>query len=154
MSEYAGTFLVVESDDDSAVLRNVESGQVHTLDENPDLAVDEVVEGTVAPVPPMDVVWELHTVEDRWTVDVIDSDLSPTKQARDVAEGLAPGDLEKLERAGTGEVHVLAVGDDVDAAAEDVLADDATVARAARLGAVRVEVRRGEDFLNVRYLPD
>jgi len=128
---------------------------VLTLGEHPDPPLErlEVLVGTVAPQPPTEVVWEVESVDERWTVELVDTDLSPTKQAREIAAGIAVGELETRERAGDGEVHVLGV-DDPETAAADVLDDEETVARAARLGAVRVEVRTGEDFLNVRYLPD
>ncbi len=155
MDATTARFLVTEADDETAVLRDVETGQVVTIDEHPDPALErrEVIEGTLAPKPPTEVVWEVESVERRFSVDVIDSDLEPTAQAREIAADLAPGDLETRDRAGDGEIHVLGV-EDPDAAARDVLEDAETVARAARLGAVRVEVRRGEAFLNVRYLPD
>lgn len=155
MDTTTGTFVATEVDDETAVLRDVDSGQVLTLGAHPDppLAELEVLRGTVAPQPPTEVVWEVEAVDERWTVELVDSELSPTKQARELAEGIAVGELETRERAGDGEVHVLGV-DDPETAAADVLGDEETVARAARLGAVRVEVRRGEDFLNVRYLPD
>jgi hypothetical protein len=155
MDATTGTFVASEVDDETAVLRDVDSGQVLTLGEHPDPPLDrqEVLRGTVAPQPPTDVVWEVEAVERRWTVDLVESGLSPTKQARELADGIAVGELITRERAGDGEVHVLGV-DDPAAAVADVLGDEETVARAARLGAVRVEVRTGEHFLNVRYLPD
>jgi hypothetical protein len=54
------------------------------------------------------------------------------------------------------EILVKDIPETTESAAQDVLADDETIARAARLGAVRVEVRRDTDagVLNVRYLPD
>lgn len=148
-----GTFLVTEADEGSAVLRDVTDGQVHTLSENPDLAAGEAVEGTVAPEPPMEVTWELREVERRWRVELVDSDLEPTTQARETAADQPPGELTRIERAGSGELHVLTVPDP-GAAAADVLDDEATRERAARLGATRVEVRRGEGLISVRYLPD
>lgn len=148
-----GTFLVTEADEGSAVLRDVTDGQVHTLSANPDLTAGEVVEGTVAPEPPMEVTWELREDERRWRVELVDSDLEPTTQARETAADQPPGELARIERAGSGEVHVLRVPDPA-AAAADVIDDEATVERAARLGATRVEVRRGEGLISVRYLPD
>jgi len=72
-----------------------------------------------------------------------------------MAEGQAVGDLVREERAGTGEIHVLKVPEGTaDEAAQDVLEDEATLARAARLDAVRVEVRSADDIVNVRYLPE
>jgi len=148
-----GTFLVTEADEGSAVLRDVTDGQVHTLPENPDLAAGEAVEGTVAPEPPMEVTWELREVARRWRVEVVDSDLEPTTQVRETAADQPPGELTRIERAGSGEVHVLTVPDPA-AAAADVMDDEATIERAARLGATRVEVRRGEGLISVRYLPE
>jgi len=155
MDATTGRFLVTETDDETAVLRDVETGQVVTIDEHPEPRLEalEILEGTVAPNPPTNVVWGVESVDRRWTVDLVDSDLEPTSQAREIAADLDVGDLETRERAGEGEIHVLGVEDPA-AAAGDVLDDEETVARAARLGAVRVEVRRGEEFLNVRYLPD
>ncbi|AGB14746.1 hypothetical protein Halru_0094 [Halovivax ruber XH-70] len=152
-----GTFVVTHADENSAVLRDVETAQVHTLTANPDFDEHDVIEATVAPEPPMGVAWEVADLVDHWTVDVIDSDLSPTTHERDLADDLAVGDLETVERAGTGEIHVLSVPPgEVEAAAADVVDDVETVARAARLDAVRVEVRRdgSEGVLSVRYLPD
>jgi hypothetical protein len=158
MTETTATFLVTEADAESAVLRDVDAGQVYTLADNDrDLESKMVVGATVRPVPPMDVVYELVDVDYARHVDVVDTDLSPTTQAMETAEALDVGDVERIERAGTGELHVLSVPpEDTEQAAQDVIDDEETVARAARVGAVRVEVRRDADagVLNVRYLPD
>lgn len=159
MSERSGTFLVTEADPDSAILRDVETAQLHTLSANPGVETGDVLEATLQPEPPMEVTWEAIEVDERRTVDVVDSDLAPTTREREVAAGTEVGDVARIERAGTGEIHVLPVPPgEVEAAAEDVLADTETVARAARLEAVRVEVRRsadeGEGVVSVRYLPD
>jgi hypothetical protein len=153
MTEKSGTFVVAEADADSAVLRDAADGQVHTLSENPGVEAGEVIAGTVAPEPPMEVTWDLVEVADRWTVEFVETDLQPTTQAREVAAEQAEGDLERIERAGEGELHVLSVPDPA-GAARDVLDDEGTLERAARVGAVRVEVRTGEGMLSVRYLPD
>ncbi|WP_435359538.1 DUF5812 family protein [Haloarchaeobius sp. DFWS5] len=157
MPAKTATFLVTEADEGSAILRDVETGQIHTLDENDGYERLMVVGATLESVPPMDVVWAVEEEDFRRTVDVVDSDLSPTKQALDIAEEQETGDIERVQRAGTGEVHVLSVPPaETEQAAQDVLDDDETVARAARLDAVRVEVRRSVEHgvLNVRYLPD
>jgi hypothetical protein len=158
MSETTGTFLVTEADAESAVLRDVETGQVYTLAANDrDLERDAVVDATLAPIPPMDVAYELASVDGVREIDVLDSDLSPTTQAMEIADDLAVGDVERVERAGTGEIHVLRVPPaETASAAADVRDDAETIARAARLDAVRVEVRTDTDagVLNVRYLPD
>ncbi len=153
----SSTFVVTHVDEASAVVRDVETAQVHTLSSHPDLSGGEVLEATVTPEPPLEVVWELTNVTERRTIEVVDSDLSPTTHEREVAAEGSIGDLETIERAGTGEIHVLCVEPDaVAAAATDVVEDPETIARAARLDAVRVEVRRdaAEGILSVRYLPD
>ncbi|NGM69849.1 hypothetical protein G6M89_12660 [Natronolimnobius sp. AArcel1] len=157
MSETTGTFVVTHAESESAVVRDVDTAQVHTLASNPGLELHDVLEATVAPEPPLEVTWEVIDVEERRTVDVIDSDLEPTTHEKELAADAEVGDLIQEERAGTGELHIFRVPEeDIEDAATDVLEDEETVARAARLEAVRVEVRRSADdgVLSVRYLPD
>ncbi len=156
MSETTGTFLVTHAETDSAVLRDVDTGQLHPLELGGDLTEGEVLRATIAPEPPLEVVWSLREVEERWVVDLVDSDLAPTTHSKELVEGIDVGEFQREERAGRGEIHVFRVPDDqLEAAAADVLADEATLARAARLEAVRVEVRTADPgILSVRYLPD
>ncbi|MFC6768648.1 DUF5812 family protein [Natrinema soli] len=157
MSEKTGTFVVTHAEDESAVVRDVDTAQVHTLASNPGLEIHDVLEATVAPEPPLDVAWEVIDVEDRRSIDLVDSDLEPTQREKELAADSEVGDLVQEERAGTGEIHVFHVPEgEVEPAAQDVLTDEETIARAARLEAVRVEVRRSADdgVLSVRYLPD
>lgn len=157
MTEKTGTFVVTHAESDSAVVRDVETAQVHTLASNPGLEVHDVLEATVAPDPPLEVTWQVVEVDDRRSIELVDSDLEPTQHSKVVAADADIGDLIQEERAGTGEIHVFRVPtDEVEAAARDVLEDEETIARAARLEAVRVEVRRAPDdeVLSVRYLPD
>jgi hypothetical protein len=153
--EKTSTFLVTAADDGSAVLSDVDDGQVHTLAENPGVEAGEAIEGTVAPEPPMDVAWRLVDVAERWTISVEESSESPTTLERDLAADQAVGELTKRERAGVGEIHVLTVAEgETDATVADVL-DDATGLRerAARLGVERVVVRSAPGVVSVRYLP-
>lgn len=159
MSETTGTFVVTHAEPESAVVRNVETAQVHTLASNPGLELHDVLEGTVAPDPPLEVTWQLVEIDDRRSIDLIDSDLQPTTQEQTLAADAAVGDLVTEDRAGTGEIHVLRVPegeDEVETAAQEVIEDVETIARAARLDAVRVEVRRSaaDGVVSVRYLPD
>ena len=157
MTETEGTFLVSESDAETAILTDVATSQVHTLGEQPDppLEVGEVVVGTLTAQPPTTAIYALESVDDRRTIPVEYTDESPTKQERDIAADQPVGELTRQSRAGEGELHVLTVPDDrTDQAVEDVCDDPQTVARAARLGADRVEVRAAEGVLSVRYLPD
>ncbi|WP_339104688.1 DUF5812 family protein [Haloterrigena salinisoli] len=157
MTEQTSTFVVTHAENESAVVRDVETAQVHTLGSNPGLEVHDVLEATVAPEPPLEVTWEVIDVADRRSIELVDSDLAPTQHATELAADADVGDLIQEERAGTGEIHVFRVPEDeVESAAQDVLDDAETIARAARLEAVRVEVRRSADdgVLSVRYLPD
>lgn len=157
MTEQTGTYVVTHVDDDSAVVRDVETAQVLTLSSNPGLEVHDVLEATVAPDLPLEVSWQVVEVADRRSVDVIDSDLAPTTHSKELAAEADVGDLVTNERAGTGEIHVLSVPTaETEDTARDVLEDVETVARAARLEAVRVEVRRSPEdgVVSVRYLPD
>ena len=154
--ETSGTFVVTHADAESAVVRDVETARVHTLSSNPGVAADDVLEATLSADAPLGLTWRVVDVDDRRTVELVDSDLEPTRRSLDAASNAEPGELTTFERAGCGEVHVLAVPvEELDAAAADVLEDPETIARAARLGATRVEVRRARDggVLSVRYLP-
>lgn len=138
----------------AAVLRDVETGQLHTLADHPGLVTEEIVEATLTAEPPMEVTWTAE-IEQRGEIPREIVDLEPTRRSIETADGLAAGDLERFERAGQGEVHVLAVPDGEEAdAASDIVEDVATLERAARLGATRVEVRTAEGLVSVRYLPD
>lgn len=151
-----GTFLVTHADEASAVLRDVADGQVHTLADNPGVEAGVVVEAAIEPEPPMEVAWQVTDLRSQRTIPVERSAEPPTQQARDIAADQSVGEITRRERAGTGEVHVLTVPPtDTDDAVSDVLADEETVARAARLGVARVEVRAAETgVVSVRYLPD
>jgi hypothetical protein len=150
-----GTFLVTAADDDTAVLSDVDDGQVHTLAENPGVEVGEAIEGTVAPEPPMEVAWRLVDVAERWIISIEESTESPTTLERELAAEGAVGELTKRERAGTGEIHVLTVAEgETDDAVTDLLDDVAGLReRAARLGVERVVVRSAPGVVSVRYLP-
>lgn len=154
-----GTFVVVHPDETAPILRDAHDGQVLTLRHPPDLpdgplTEGEVLVGTLEPGTPEAVAWEVGAVEKRWTVTVTTSPEPPTTQALDLAETVTPGEVVTRERAGTGELHVLPVpADRTDAAVREILEDEATLERAARLGVGRVEVRSQEGVVSVRYLP-
>jgi 2,4-dienoyl-CoA reductase-like NADH-dependent reductase (Old Yellow Enzyme family) len=149
------TFLVTAADDNSAVLKDVHDGQVHTLSSNPGVEVHDAVTGTVAPDPPMNVSWQLVEIERRWNIAIERNDESPTAHVKDLADQQATGDLHREERAGTGEIHVLTVPEELTEQAVDDVADDleTTLSRAARLGVDRVEIRWAPGVVSVRYMP-
>ena len=150
-----GTFLVTHADSDSAVLKDVNDGQVHTLSSNPGLAVDDAVEATVAPDPPMEVTYRVIEVTERRSLSIERSEEPPTAHERELAADLSVGELTREPRAGTGEIHVMRPPEDAtERAAEDVIEDrEGTLSRAARLGVNRVEIRTEPGVLSVRYLP-
>lgn len=157
MDERTGTFVVTHVDAHSALLRDVETAQVVTVGDHPDLTDGELIEATVAPEPPTNVTWTIDDLTDRWTVEVSETDLEPTRKSRSLAAETPVGDVSTYERAGTGEVHVLSVPPEgVETAAADVCDDPETVTRAGRLDARRVEIRTDETdgVLCVRYLPE
>jgi len=148
------TFLVTEVDAESAVLRDVTDGQIHTLGENPGVEAGDVLDATLEAEPPMEVVWTVVDTDRQFTVDVSRSEEPPTQRARETAADQPVGEITRHERAGTGEVHVLTVPEEAtDEAVTDIVDDVATVERAARIGVERVEVRAEPGVVSVRYLP-
>ncbi|MFB6178107.1 MAG: DUF5812 family protein [Halorientalis sp.] len=149
-----GTFLVTHADEESAVVQDVTDSQVHTLADNPGLHEGEVLEATLEPEPPMEVAWQVTALDEQRTIPVEHSQEPPTQQARELAADQQIGDLTTQDRAGEGELHVLTVPPNQTAdAAEEIVADEETVARAARLDVARVEVRAEDGVVSVRYLP-
>jgi hypothetical protein len=155
-TEQSETFLVTHADSESAMLRNVDSGQVHALASNPGIEEGDVIDGSVGSEPPLEIAWNLTNVESRRSIPIERGEEPPTSQERELAADVAVGEIVREERAGTGELHVLSVPKgEIEDAVADVLDDEETLARAARLGVDRVEFRsdREEGVLSVRYLP-
>ncbi len=153
--ETEGTFVVTHAEDESAVLKDVDDGQVHTLGDNPGVTVGDVLDATLAPDPPLEVTWQVVAVDQRRSISVERSEEPPTQQEREIAAAQGVGELTREERAGKGEIHVLTVPDaETEDAVADVLDDEATLSRAARMPEVnRVEVRYETGVVSVRYLP-
>ncbi|MWG33708.1 hypothetical protein GQS65_04235 [Halomarina oriensis] len=154
-TEKTGRFLVTHAEDDSAVLKDVDDSQVHTLAENPGVEAGDVLDATVRAVPPMGVSWSVVAVDERRSLRVERSEEPPTARERDLAATQETGEVKREERAGMGEIHVISVPDErTDEAVDDVLDDEATLVRAARMDdVVRVEVRTEPGVVAVRYLP-
>lgn len=153
-SRTRSTFLVTAADDESAVLRDVEGGQIHTLDENPGVAAEEVLEATLEPVGQMGITWRVVDVAGRRSIPIERVAEDPTRHVREIAADQPVGEISRKERAGEGEIHVITVPDErTDDAATDVLEDETTRERAARLGVDRVEIRAADGVVSVRYLP-
>ena len=161
--ERESTFLVTHAERGTAILSDVETSQIHTLSDNPGVEVGDVLTGTIAPEPPLEVTWQVVSVDERRSITVEQGDESPTAQSYDLAAEQEIGEITREERAGDGEIHVITVlAEEIEQAVEDVLADEATIERAARLGVERVEVRadgmedndnRNGGVVSVRYMP-
>ncbi|WP_135827733.1 DUF5812 family protein [Halorussus halobius] len=153
-SEKTSTFLVTHAEDDSAVLQDARDGQVHTLSANPGVEEGDALEATVAPDPPMNLTWSVVEVDDRRSLTTERSEEPPTRRERELAAQQDVGEIVREERAGEGEIHVLTVPpEDTADAVKDVLDDEGTLSRAARLGVSRVEVRADDGVVSVRYMP-
>lgn len=159
-----GTFLVTytDMDTDSAVLRDVETGQIHTLSSVPSgdaaesIETGDVLTGTLVEDRPLGVTWTIETIDDHEPITLERSEEAPTAQDHSIAADQGIGELTVEERAGVGELHVITVEPGAtEEAADDVVDDEATIVRAARLGVARVVVRTNDSagIVSVRYLP-
>lgn len=153
--EKTGTFLVTHADEASAVLRHVTDGEIHALGSNPGVDTDDVVEGTVASEPPLEVTWKLVELDSRRRIPIEQSRESPTSHERELASNQPVGEITRTERAGDGQLHVLTVPEDkTEQAVEDIFTDrETTISRAARIGVSRVEIRSTPGIVSVRYMP-
>lgn len=150
-------YVVTNADADTAVLRDIDSGQVHTLADNPGIEAGDVLDATLAPEPPLEIADRIVAVDERRHVRRHESEEPPTAHEREIAADQAVGELTRRERAGMGEIHVITVPPaETTDAVRDVLDDDGTLERAARMDdVVRVEVRSDPETgtVSVRYLP-
>lgn len=164
--EAESTFLVTHAEEETAMLRDIETSQIHTLTDNPGVTVGDVLTGTLAPEPPLEVTWQVVSVDERRSITLERGDEPPTAQTHAIAAEQEIGAITQEKRAGDGEIHVLTVPTEkTEQAIEDVLTDETTLERAAQLGVERVEVRadnsdvRNEDdsknggVVSVRYMP-
>jgi hypothetical protein len=155
MSQKEGTFLVTHAEAETVTLRDVVDSQVLTLSENPGVEAGSVIEATVEPEPPMEVTYQVVELAAERTIRVETVELEPAAQAKSMAADQPVGEMSTRERAGEGELKVLAVPEGgAEEEAADSVADEGTVARAGRLGVDRVEVRTAPGVVSVRYLPD
>lgn len=144
-----GTFIVTEADEGAAVLRDVESGQVYTLAANPGVEAEDVVEATLEP-DEMDVTYTA-SIEERHEIPVTVLDGPPAEEAVAAGDECAEGDLTTVED-GDDVLDVIPVLESLSVtAAHEAAGGVATVERAARLGATRVQVREGSGVVVVRY---
>lgn len=161
--ETESTFLVTHAERETAMLRDVETSQIHTISDNPGVEAGDVLTGVLSPEPPLEVTWQVVSVDERRSITRERGDEPPTARSYDLAAEQEIGEITQQERAGDGEIHIITVPEkEIEQAVEDVLADEATLERAARLGVERVEVRaddidvnnsENEGVVSVRYMP-
>jgi len=125
---------------DSAVLKDVHDGQVHTLSSNPGLTVDDALEATVAPDPPMEVTYQIVEIMEQRALSIAESEEPPTVHERELATETETGELAREERAGVGEIHVLTPPEEDTA---DAVSDRRPRGDALAGGSARREPRRG-----------
>lgn len=145
-----GTFLVIDSDGESGVLQDVTTSQIHPLGTAPPVPVGSAFQGTIAPDPPLEVVWTIESLTDHWEITVSLLDEPLTDSARAVGAQTESGTVGIDHSPTDGERHIIPTTDPEGAAAD--LRDDRQPRRqAAKLGADRVEIRVGEDLVSLYY---
>jgi len=138
--EKESTFLVTHVESDSAVLKD--TGR-WTLSSNPG-SVDDALEATVAPDPPMEVTYQIVEIMEQRALDsgkrapTVHDDASSRPRRR-------PASSPARNAAGVGEIHVLTPPEEDTAdAVSDVIDDrEATLAGGSARRVNRVEVRSG-----------
>lgn len=152
----SGVFYVKHAEDAAATLHEVNTSQIYTVLQHPDLQRHEIVEATLIAVPPMEVSYTIDEINSRREILVEQSPEQPTQQVLDIAADLDEGEAIAIEREGKGEIHILRVKPEWTGRTADELHDDEmTYKNVARYGVERVEIRTDEDdgIVAIRYLP-
>ena len=159
--EVTGRFVVDEAGE-SAIVRDVASGQVFTLADNPGFEPGAVVDATLSPRRPLGVAYSVVSVAATRTIPVAVSETAPTERVRAAGSELAVGESRRLddggedesEGEGIGEIHVIGVESGRASERAQELADGSLTEAAARHDARGVELRWDESagFVSVRYL--
>jgi len=153
----AGTFYVKHTEDTAVTLHEVNTAQIFTLVENPDLEKHQIIEATLIAQPPMEVSYVIDELESQRSIPIETSPEPPTRQVMNAAAEMEAGQAVAIEREGDGEIHILSVEPEHTAhTAEEVHEDEMTYKNAARYGIERVEIRTDEQdgVVSIRYLPN
>jgi hypothetical protein len=156
MEEITGRFYVKHTEDVAVTLHEIDSEQIVTLIENPDLETHQIIDATLAENPPLGVSYIVEEIHSQETIPVEDSEEPPTRQVERIASDMEINQAVAIEREGEGEIHVLRVEpDNVTETAEGIEEDETTYKNAARYGIDRVEVRTddADGIVSIRYLP-
>lgn len=143
-------YVVAHRDEATATLRNVTSGQIHTIPDPPDVADDEALVATLTENAD-GMTWSVESIDRRWTVTIGASDEPPGDRAWRAAADCSIGEIARVDRP-SGALHVVVVPEsETRAGVRDVITDEATRDRAIRLGVERVDVRSAPGLIAVRY---
>lgn len=156
MEAETGRFYVKHTEDVAVTLHEVNTGQIFTLVENPDLEVHQILDATLMENPPLGVSYVIDELHSQETIPVEYSDEPTTTQVRKIVTDMETDQAAAIEREGEGEIHVLNVEPErTSEAAEPLDEDETTYKNAARYGVERVEIRTDEDegIVSIRYLP-
>ena len=151
-----GRFYVKYTTDSSVTLHEVDTGQICTLVENPDVDTHDIIDATLVAQPPMEVSYLVDELHDRYSIPVETSPEPPTRQVREMGAEMDEMEAVAIEREGEGEIHILGVEPgNVEQTVEELHEDEMTYKNAARYGVDRVEIRADEEagIVSVRYLP-
>jgi hypothetical protein len=156
METETGRFYVKHTEDVAVTLHEVNTGQIFTLVENPDLEVHQILDATLMENPPLGVSYVIDELHSQETIPVEYSDEPPTNQVQTLVTDMEIDQAAAIEREGDGEIHVLNVEPErTSEAAEPLDEDETTYKNAARYGVERVEIRTDGDegIVSIRYLP-
>lgn len=156
METETGRFYVKHTEDVAVTLHEVNTGQIFTIVENPELEVHQILDATLMENPPLGVSYVIDELHEQRTIPIEYSDEPPTSQVQKLVRDMETDQAAAIEREGEGEIHVIHVDPEKTAeAAEDLDEDEMTYKNAARYGVERVEIRTDEEdgIVSVRYLP-
>jgi hypothetical protein len=156
METETGRFYVKHTEDVAVTLHEVNTGQIFTLVENPDLEVHQILDATLKENPPLGVSYVIDELHEQQTIPVEYSDEPPTTQVQKLVTDMETDQAAAIEREGEGEIHVIHVDPEQTSEAAEPLDDDETTYKnAARYGVERVEIRTDEEagIVSIRYLP-
>lgn len=153
----SGTFYVKGAEETALTLHDIETAQIFVVIENPGYEAHDIIEADLVAQPPMEVSYLFDEVHEHYQITVEESPEPPTRQITEMAqEELEPMEVVAVDRAGTGEIHVLRTEPDhVAQTAEELPEDEMTYKNAARQGIERVEIRTDEEIglVSIRYMP-
>ena len=152
----SGTYYVKYAEEQAVTLHDVETAEICTLVENPDVETHDIIEAELIAQPPMEVSYLVKELHDHYSIDVETSPEPPTTQVMDISEQMDEEEVVPIEREGDGEIHILKLDSaDVERTVDALDDDEKPYKNAADVGVDRVELRSDEDegVISIRYLP-